>query len=367
MTFRTLGPRTVLVAASIFAVLLASCRDSHEVRVERADTLPVRVETIRLAAPERRIALAGTVVPRSESSLGFRVSGKIESRPVERGDRVAAGDLLARLDRADLDLAERNARAALAAAAATASEAQSDYIRYAELRGSPAFLKATYDKRLAAATTAAARLEQARTALALASNQLAYAELRADAAGIVTEIAAEPGQVVAPGQPVLRLARLGEAELLVHVPEHRLDHVRDAESLAVTPWAIPGEHWIGRLREIAAVADPATRSFPARIAIAGADDRIAFGMSATLIAGDRGPQALARLPLGALYQRGEGPAVWIVDPATGALALKPVRIVAVEADAILVSEGVVDGDVVVTAGAHKLDAMSRVRIVAERR
>lgn len=367
MTNRILRPGSSLVAALLAITMLGACRDQPAERGRAPLIQPVRVETVRFGPQERLIALAGTVVPRTEAAMGFRVAGKIAARLVDRGDRVVAGDILARLDPTDLDLTLRNARASVAAALADEVETRADFQRYAELRGSAAFVRAVHDKRFATMTAAAARLDQARTALGLAENQRGYAELRADSDGVVTDVLAEPDQVVAFGYPVVKLARNAQAEILVNVPEHRVAHMLGAERFAVTLWSDPTRSWPGVLREMSPQADPATRSFAARIALPSDIGAVPFGMSATLLVGDIDAQRVTRLPLGALFQQGEGPAVWVVNPVDGQITLRPVRILAIEADAIVIATGVADGDLVVTAGAHKLDAGQRVRVVAERR
>ena len=356
-----------LVVATLLAgaIMLGACRD-HEPPVAAAAQTPrpVKIQAVSYAPQEHRFALAGTIVPRVEAVLGFRVAGKIESRRVDRGATVKAGDVLARLDRLDLDLARANAVAVLAAADADAIDARAEFQRYAELRQSPAFARAVFDKRLAQMNVTAARQEQSRAALRLAESQLAHAVLIADADGVVTEILVEPGQVIASGQAVMRLAHAGARELLVDVPEHRIAALREADRLDATLWAIPGQHWSARLRELSPQADPATRSFAARVTLVEPPAAIALGMSATLHVVQTGTQPVARLPLGALHQQNGGPAVWVANPATGALSLRPIALAALEAESILVAQGVADGEFVVTAGVHKLDAGQRVRAIA---
>ncbi len=362
-------PRGLAALTLLLAVgLLGACRESAAPLAEIVQTpRPVNVQTVAYAAQEQRFALAGTIVPRVEATLGFRVAGKIESRRVDRGAIVKAGDVLAQLDPLDLDLARANAVAALAAADADATEARAEFQRYAELRQSAAFARSVYDKRLAQMNVTAARQAQARAALRLAQSQLAHAVLIADADGVITELLAELGQVVASGQPILRIAHAGARELLVDVPEHRIAALRGAGRLEASLWAIAGQHWSARLRELSPQADPATRSFAARLSITDAPDTIALGMSATLHVVQLGVLPLARLPLGALYQRDGGPAVWVADAATGALTLRPVVLAALEADAILIQDGIAEGDLVVTTGVHKLDAGQRVRLLAQSR
>src|SRR5215468_5094650 len=189
---------------------------------------PARVMEIAYQRRTRSLVLAGTIVPRIESTLGFRVAGKIVTRAVDVGATVKRGDLIAQLDPADYRLAVDNARAALASAEADYARAKSDHERYLNLRGTAVFTAQTMEQRQSLAATAQARVEQFRSQLASAENNLAYTELRADTAGVVTAVQAEVGQVMAQGQGVVRVARTDELEILVGVPEHRLKTVRAA-------------------------------------------------------------------------------------------------------------------------------------------
>ena len=322
---------------------------------------PARVAEISYKTQGQTLLLAGTVVPRIESTLGFRVSGKIVQRSVDVGAVVKPGDVIAVLDPADYQLAVDNARAALASAEADYVRAKADHERYLNLRGSMAFVPQTLDQRQSLASTTLARVDQARSQLSSAENNLAYTVLRADAAGVVTAVQAEVGQVMSQGQGVIRLARTDELEIVVGVPEHRLKVVRAAPGASFELWSDPGRRHAARLRELSPSADPVTRTYAARFSVLEPPEFIGLGMTATL--GFERPDAtpVAEVPLSAIFQRGTQPAVWVVDRDTGTLELRPVSIARWRDDTAAILSGVKEGELIATAGVHKLETGQKVK------
>jgi RND family efflux transporter MFP subunit len=301
---------------------------------------------------------------RHETDLGFRVAGKIVARVVNVGDRVSAGGVVARLDAEDLRLQVQSAEAELAAASSNVTQTAADFERYNTLKSRGYASVAEFDRKKAAKDEAEGRLERARRALDIARNQFAYAELKADADGVITATFAEPGQVVAIGQPVARLAHRGEKEAVVALPETWLAETRQAKA-TVRLWSDPDRRWQASLRELSPQADAATRTFAARFTILDADDSVALGMTATVVLARNGDAPVARLPLGAVANRGTGPLVYVVDQ-NGTLARRPVTISSITEDAVIVTSGVNAGDQVVTLGVHKLDPGTKVRTVEAR-
>jgi multidrug efflux system membrane fusion protein len=322
---------------------------------------PARVMAVEYRDMTRSLVLAGTVVPRIESTLGFRVAGKIVRRAVDVGAVVKPGQVIAELDPADYRLAVDNARAALLSAESDSARAKADYERYLALRGTAAFMSQTLDTRHAAASTAQARVEQAKSQLATAENNLGYTELRADAEGVVTAVQAEVGQVMAQGQGVVRVARTDELEILVGVPEQRLTVVRQANKATFELWSDSGHRYAARLRELSPSADPMTRTYPARFSVTERPPFIGLGMTATLSFERPDAQHLAEVPLSAIFQQGTQPAVWVVDRATGVIALRPVTVARWNDDTAVISSGVKDGEMIATAGVHKLEPGQKVR------
>ena len=338
--------------------LLSGCDEGHPSAPAQASR-PVLVTRVHYAPIVRSRSFVATIRPRIESDLGFRVPGKIAKRLVENGQRVSRGDMLARLDDTDAHLQAEQAEAELAAARTSLEQAAADARRGEELQRSGWTPQATIDKLRAGAQEARGRLVRAERAVDLARNILAYQSLTADTDGVVTAALVEDGQVVAAGQPAIRLARLDEKEAVVSVPETMLKAVEGARA-SLTLWARPDETYPLTLRELSATADAATRTYAARFSIPTAGERLSLGMSGTVTLTDPGDQRGARLPLSALFNQGTGPGFWTVD-AEGGLTLKPATILSYETDAVLVGTGLAEGDRVVVLGVQKLDPRQRVR------
>ena len=351
-------PKPLLLALLI--PLAAGC-DRHPAAPAAALARPVLVQRVAFAdnVPERR--LVATVRPRVEADLGFRIGGKVAARLVDVGDRVAAGQALARLDEADVVLQREQASAERAAASASLDEAQADLRRTNTLAGQGWTAAAAADRQKAATEEARGRMLRADRALTLAQNASTYAVLRADADGVVTAAPVEAGQVVTAGQLAVRLAHTSGIEVEVAIPEALVDRVRSGRaSLAL--WSDPGHVHRARLRELAPAADLATRTFRARFALPDAPAAAAIGMTGTLTLADGATERVARLPLSALFDQGAGPSVWTVS-ADGRLALKPVTVAAYGSGVVTISKGVEEGDAVVAMGVQKLDRRLAVRTV----
>jgi len=324
---------------------------------------PVKVTTVHLEAATETARWPATLRPRVEADLGFRVGGKVISRLVNVGDRVDTGTPLARLDTADLELAVRAAKAQLASAKADADNARSEYERYSKLRSDGWSTPQVLDQRRAATEKAAAVVRQIESDLDSKTNSLTYTTLPADGPGVVTATSIEPGQVVAAGQTAVRVARLGELEAVANVPENAVADLRD-RSLSVELWSMPGAV-TGSLREVSPSADSATRTFQAKVTLVAPPAEARIGMTATVVAKARSGGTVARLPIASLTQSGTDPAVWIVDEGKGALELRPVKVAAYAGNEVVVAAGVNEGERIVAAGVHKLDAGQKVRVWTE--
>ena len=349
-------------AALAALLLLAGCQ---------AETAPAPqserlVQVQRVAFGNGGVArdFVGVVRARYETDLAFRVGGKIVARVVNVGDWVRAGDVIARLDPQDLKLQVESAEAELAAATSNRSQAMADLERYTTLKERGYAPIAQFDLKKAANDEAEGRLARAQRSLALARNQFGYAELKADADGVITATLAEPGQVVAIGQAVARLAHRGEKEAVVALPETWLEEARQATA-TVRLWSGGDRRFQAKLRELSPQADSATRTYAARFTILDADDSVAFGMTATVTLERAREAPTAKLPLAAILNRGKGPSVYVVDSG-GALMLQPVVVTAFTEDAALVTSGIKDGDTIVTLGVQKLEAGLKVRPIAAR-
>ncbi len=318
---------------------------------------PVRVQPVVIGAPESAVTYSGTVHARVLADLAFRVGGKVVARPVNVGDHVTAGQVLARLDPADLRLNLETSAQALASARADERNARIDSDRYERLgQSSPAFLPSERDKRQMTEAMAAARLAQAERQLSLARDQLDYATLTADAAGLITALPVEIGQVVTAGQTVASLAHTAETEVVVDVPENRLPDIRAAQAITIRLWSAPDHPLDGKLREIGALADPASRTFAVRITVIDPPPGLlALGMTAAVRFAHPAPP-VALMPATALTDSGGHPAVWVLDPQRHRAALRPVQVAGYGGNGeVAIAGGLAVGDQVITAGASLMN------------
>lgn len=318
---------------------------------------PVRVQTVTLLQVRSALTVSGTVQARTQADLAFRVGGKVIARPVEVGDHVRAGQPLAQLDPADLQFSKEAAEAALEAAAADAANAQADLRRYDLLgRSSPAYLPSEHDKRRAATRMANARVIQAARQAALAKDQRAYGALTADADGIVTALPVQVGQVVSPGQTVATVAHTDEIEVVADVPENRLTELRASPDATIKLWALPETVLHGRVREVGALADAASRTFTVKVTVLDAPPNlVALGMTAAVSIGTASAP-LAVLPASALTDQDGVAAVWVFDPAANRATLRPIEVAGYGGDgSLLVQSGLTAGEQVVTAGVQQID------------
>lgn len=346
-----------LAASAIGACLLgAGCaRDVPPVNAPR----PVVVEAPQpLGGPAGVEAFPGAVRARIEADLSFRVPGKIAARRVDLGSRVERGTVIAVLDPQDARLNLEAARAALRAAEADVWLAKEEERRYHDLKGHGHVSQSAVDLRVNTRQLAEARAEQARSQLQLAQNQSRYTQLTADAAGVVTQVMAEPGNVVAAGQPVVRVAQDGEREVRIDVPEGRVDAIRKAALIFVEIYTQPGKRYVARVREVSPAANPATRTHEARVTVLEPDAAVQPGVTATVTTADMADGNTFRLPataLGALS--GDRPAVWTVTADDqGASTVKPVPVLVLQYldGAVIVAGPLQPGDRLVTAGVHRL-------------
>jgi len=306
---------------------------------------------------------SGVVVARHEVQESFRVDGRIVKRLVDVGDRVRAGQVLATLDEIDLRLSMESAQAELKAATANRAQALTDEGRYTALLARNAVSKMESDARRLATEEAKGRLERAERAYSLAKNRQDYSRLVSSADGVVTKVSAEAGQVVSPGQSVVSVAKAGELEVLVDVPEGQIDSLKNAPA-EVTLWSSNEERYRAALREIAPAADPVTRTYAVRYTLKGAKPSVRLGMTATLHLTDQTDTPTARVPSSALFNQGDGLGVWVVAPDTGRLTLKHVVVDRYTDKDAFVQGDLADGDIIVIAGVQKLDKNMVVRLVS---
>jgi RND family efflux transporter MFP subunit len=359
--------RVTLAALLALGAIVAGCGKEPEAKPEAQspDIRPVRVLKVDAAAAARSIEFAGEVRPRYETRLAFRVGGKMTERLVEVGTTVRAGQPVARLDPHDLELAAASARTQIVQLEAERKFAEGDLRRYRELREKNFISQAELDRRQSTYDSIDARLEAARAQSRQAANQAGYAVLAADQPGVITAIEAEAGQVVAAGQTIARLARSGEVEVVVAVPETQRDAFERAGAFSVGLNAFPGRSWKGRLRELSPLADPVTRTYLAKVTMLEPGGDVELGMSARVSAEVSSAERRIELPVSALYGKGDAMQVWLVEAVKdgiGTVRLQPVKTRGLAGDHVLVDSGLSSGDVVVVAGAQLLRAGQRVRV-----
>ncbi|MBK5105607.1 MAG: efflux RND transporter periplasmic adaptor subunit, partial [Burkholderiales bacterium] len=309
-------------ALALTALLAAGCGKAPPPKVEEIRL--VRVLKVGPVERTRSVEFPGDVRARYETRLGFRVPGKILERLVEVGTRVHAGQPIARIDARDLELAVASANAQVAQYQADKILAAADLARYRELRAKNFISQAELERRQSLLDTTSARLDAARAQASQAANQASYALLAADTAGVITAIEAEAGQVVSAGQTVARLARPGDREIAIAVPESQREQLAQGGEFAITLNALGGRRWAGRLREVSPAADPATRTYGARITILQPGEEVELGMSARVEVSFAARDTRIELPVAAIYSKGDTPNVWLVDSG-GSVRLQPVK------------------------------------------
>jgi multidrug efflux system membrane fusion protein len=356
-------PLFVATVLSLSVLGLAGCAKKE------APPEPVRaVRTVTVSGSQTMAGheYAAEIRARTESRLGFRVGGKLQSRSVNLGDSVKAGQSLAQLDAQDLRLGQEAARAAVAAAQTNLDQVTADYKRFKELRDQGFIGAAELERRDTAMKTARAQLDQAKAQASVQGNQAGYATLVADAAGVVTAVEAEPGQVVGAGTPVVRLAHDGPRDAVFSVPEDRVGALRQllgkADAITLQPWG-DGESVKATVREVAAAADPVTRTFQVKADLGKAPLRL--GQTASVRVEGQTVAGVIRLPLTALAEAKGQTVVWLLDRGQMTVRSQPVQVAGADGNTVVIRQGVKPGDEVVVAGTHVLTAGLKVKPFVE--
>ncbi|MEY2617935.1 MAG: hypothetical protein RL522_937 [Pseudomonadota bacterium] len=323
----------------------------------------VKVITVGAVAGGSAAEFSAEVRPQIETRLGFRVAGKLQQRQAELGQRVKAGQLLAQMDPQDYQLAAEAARAQVAAATTQRDLAAADFKRFAALKDQNFISGAELERRESTLKAAQAQLEQAQAQLLSQSNQTSYTRLTAPTGGVITAIEAEPGQVLAAGASVVRLAQDGPRDAVFAVPEDKLASMPVGMTVGVRAWADP-RTVNGTVREVAASADPVTRTYLVKVGLpATAPFALGATVSVTPVATvAAAPAAVIRLPLSALRQEGQGSAVWLLDPASMTVKSQSVQLGATDGNEVVVVSGLSTGMQVVASGVHVLSPGQKVSL-----
>ncbi|WP_256081825.1 efflux RND transporter periplasmic adaptor subunit [Massilia sp. YIM B04103] len=349
-----------LTAMAAAAVLLAACSKPAE---KSEDIRPVRAIVLQSSDVDVNAEFSGEVRPRVESRLGFRVGGKIISRKVDVGTQVKRGQVLMQLDPQDLKLAQTQALASLRAAETNRDFALAELKRYQELREKNFVSQAILDSKSSAYKAADATVDSSRAVLAGQANQTGYSTLEADIDGVVTAVDAEVGQVVAPGTPVVRVAKSGEKEIVIGVPEDKVDVLRKIEDVQVRLWANPNETAPGKIREVSPIADSATRTYTFKVTIPPSMADAKLGMTAVVQFASKTAAPQIKVPLTALFHEKSATSVWVVE--NGAVKLVPVTVGGAAGNELVLNSGVKAGQQVVTAGVHLLKPGQKVKVLDE--
>ncbi|SOC35906.1 RND family efflux transporter MFP subunit [Rhizobium subbaraonis] len=354
---RQVAVRGMWLAAALF--LVTGCQNEEE--QTEVPPRPVKTVTVSFNPDDTFGSLVGEVQPRFETNFSFRQGGEVRERAVEVGDIVKAGDVLARLDSEDQQDAVRKAEANVFAAVANLQNAVQNRDRTQSLYPRTATRQAL-DAAIAQATTAQASKDASEAALRVANNNLDNRTVKANTDGVVTAVGAEVGQNVGGGQMVVRVARLEDKDAVFQVPESAIQAASRDMRIEVRLLSNPQSTTGGRVREISPVADAITRNFTVRVALDNPPEDFRFGSAvrgSVRLAGD----AVARLPMTALFNKGNDSAVWVVDPASSTTKLVPVTVLRFETDDFLVTKGIAAGDNVVVAGAQQLRPGMAVRLL----
>lgn len=343
----------------LFTVLtLAACGKGQ---APQEPVRAVKVLTVGASSSTTDLEFSGEVRARIESNLGFRVAGKVLSRPAEIGQRVKAGQLLAQIDPQDYRATADAAEAQLGAAQINRDVAGADFKRYQDLYAQGFISMAELQRREAAYISAQAQWKQAQAQSSVQSNQSGYTRLLADGAGIVTSVDASAGQVVAAGQPVVRLALDGPRDVVFAVPEDKLGLLKTGDKVKVRPW-MDGKILEAVVRDVSASADPITRTFVAKAALPK-DAAPVLGSTVTVSLGvGKDVAKTMKLPTSALRLEAGATSVWVLDTQTMTVKAQAIVVNAAEGNDVVVTSGLQHGDQVVLSGVHVLTVGQKVSV-----
>jgi len=354
-------PHTRLAAIALIAATLAGCGD-HEAPTPPAR--PVRTVTVERGAAGETLSLTGQIRAQVQENIAFRLDGRLIERRVNVGDSVKVGQVIGRLDPQIQQNGLRQAQANLSAARGQLLQARNDFERQRQLLETGYTPRSRFDQAQQAQQTAEAQVNSAQAQLRNAEEQLGYTELRADSAGRVTAIGAEPGEVVAAGRMVVQVAQDGGRDGVFDVPAQIMRTASHDVVVTVALTDDPKIKTTGQVREVAPQADPVTRTFQVKVGLIDPPETMRLGATVTgsiTLSGSAGVE----LPAGALTRAEGHPAVWVVDPQAQTVSLRTVELLRYDSATIVVSQGLENGETVVTAGVQVLRPGQKVRLLGE--
>ncbi|HTM62815.1 MAG TPA: efflux RND transporter periplasmic adaptor subunit [Burkholderiales bacterium] len=355
--------RRTYLLIGLLPLVLAACKEAASSADPRTQPPLVRIATLESSGQSER-SFTGIVAARVQSDLGFRVPGKVVGRLVNPGQTVQRGQALMRIDPTDLTLAMRAHEEAVAAAKARRRQAADDEARYRRLASANFVSAAAYDKVKAAADAARADLNAAEARADVARNETSYAVLLADADGVVVETLAEPGQVVAAGQVVVRVAHAGRREAVIELPETLRPAIGSSAAASLYGSALTGP---AKLRQLSDAANRVTRTFEARYVLEGALAEAPLGSTISIHISDGKSAPALQVPIGAIFDPGKGPGVWLVEGETPRVGWRAVQVAGLSGEAASVIGNLKAGDRVVALGAHLLHEGEPVRLMESER
>lgn len=343
--------------AIVLFLTLAACQNE---KATTSEARPVRVVTVEAGKLANDVQLSGEIQAEKNVGLAFRIGGRVAERPVNVGDRVTAGQVIARLAPTLEQNAVTAAKAALEAARGEVDTARNTFARQERLMAQGFTTRPRFDQALKAQETAQAQLENAEAQLELAQDRLGFTELRSGVAGIVTARNVEPGEVVQPGQVVVQLAREDGRDAVFNVPARLLETQAGDSTIRVALADAPTVTALGRVREVAPQADPVTRTFQVRVGLQDPPEAMRLG-STVVGTLQLTSDSIVSIPASALTQQGASPAVWVVDPAKSTVSLRNVDVLRFDPGQVIVSQGLEPGEVIVSGGIQALHLGQRVR------
>ncbi len=351
--------KALLVVASASA-WLAACEQPAP---PAPQIRPVRAVTVEHRTVSEPLIFVGQIKAQEETSLAFRIDGKLIERPVTVGERILVGGLVARLDSQNEQDALRGAQADLASAQAALAQAEKLEARQSELLKRAITSRALYDQALQQLETAQAQVESAQARLQTTQSRVKYTELKADVSGTVTAKGAEPGEFVRAGQMIVRVARQDRIDAVFEAPARAGYRIPFDPILEIALIDNPSIKTTGRVREISPQADPVTRLFQVKIGLENPPPGFFLGVTVTgMVALDSPP--VMTVPVSAIIEADGRPSVWVVDPTANTVALRAVEIMRYDPSAVIISKGLQDGEVVVTAGVNILYPGQKVRLLS---
>jgi RND family efflux transporter MFP subunit len=352
------APRLLLVGLAL--ALLSACQPE-------ADTAPPQVRPVRTVTVVKRevgetVSYTGRIQAENETRLAFRISGRMVERPINVGDHVDPGQVVARLEPQDELNALRTAQASVAAAQGRLNEVQSNFDRQKTLLARDIASRAQFEQAQSALKTARAQLDTAEAQLKAAKDRVSDTELRVDAGGTVVETGAEAGEVVQAGQMIIRVARKDGRDAVFDVPAQLLRSAPSDPVVTVSLTDDPAVTATGRVREVSPQADPVTRTFEVKVGLT--DPPVAMRLGSTVVGRmklDTAP--VIEIPATALTESDRRPAVWVVDPKSMTVSLRNVEVARNDPATVAIAEGLDTGEIVVTAGTQALHPGQKTRLL----